>query len=992
MSSSQQPPTTTSQVLHWFPLQCLGVFHKMPFKLSNADLITEIGIISGELASLLARRAVIDICTRSTSVGQSLQLSSSVSEAIQPTEFIQLIKVFALDGSPPPPPTPELTALLKPLLTVISQEAKRMRRAKKTGKVSMDQQRQVADDTAGNTNSSSNTNLLHSGPVYENGGVNSVFSTKWYKRTATLTSREFRLSDKNAPNDTPALSCFALSSITSVKASDKTKGLVGKKWCIDIVTDSTAILLATKSEQMRTEWVSKLQAAIQTSHGSQIGAMSTNSSSSLSKLSSLPSSASLPSSRQAAESVIGQFLDAAIANIARSPLGPAKRVIEESAHPYAPGTAIKRYISVPGATSILVVFDPDSHTEAGVAFLSFWRDAALTQPLAVFHGRGYINFSVTEINASEFWLTFEVDGNASGKYWGYKFWAIPLVAESESEFASLSLPQFSVGAYMIEWLASVAAPPLRNDERVWEALVALGRHGTATGPSSIINRTRALGAITKLLRCIQVPKEKATADMPVDLVATLARDFDDEREFLGLTLANAYPTLLQALSEATVAAQAKLGSTFNKAIKETPLSSSQQALTVLYKALKSRSTSESEVPFSQDFIKRAFDPKYRDKLNSWLEESSHPHLVGTTLASAISFQGAKELIIKFDARCYLVPGNAVLVLETVSGLELGRFDDNFPKSLRVASDSLTWKFVSDRSYPEWGFRFTVTPVYDRRHPEASKLQQKTQRLLEIALATNDDWSMKQDEDIVRWVNATSRLPRLHSDQSKPSGPHESLRVSFAECDLTQLSSLFNIVNHEEIEARFEVLRFLNWLLVKAVPLVDLRKFQDQNSPGELFSRYRKLWFAAVKSDWLTAALTENSTNIIRPRLMLRRRGHSAALFQQAFDQLSAVDSTRLRRNDRAFEVVFKDEGAQDAGGPYREAITQICQEMQVVPGLFLPTPNNVEQYGPSQDSVLPNPQPSDTQAQYLVFVGQVRNRFLVIFLRSVSHGLCSSLL
>lgn len=52
------------------------------------------------------------------------------------------------------------------------------------------------------------------------------------------------------------------------------------------------------------------------------------------------------------------------------------------------------------------------------------------------------------------------------------------------------------------------------------------------------------------------------------------------------------------------------------------------------------------------------------------------------------------------------------------------------------------------------------------------------------------------------------------------------------------------------------------------------------------------------------------------------------LFSQAFYQLELVKSPFLRSPERAFQVELLNEGAQDQGGPYRDAMAQICEEVK----------------------------------------------------------------
>ena len=67
--------------------------------------------------------------------------------------------------------------------------------------------------------------------------------------------------------------------------------------------------------------------------------------------------------------------------------------------------------------------------------------------------------------------------------------------------------------------------------------------------------------------------------------------------------------------------------------------------------------------------------------------------------------------------------------------------------------------------------------------------------------------------------------------------------------------------------------------------------------------------------------------------------------------------SRLRRNDkRPLSVTFKGEAAQDCGGPMRDVISNVCEElMSSVLPLLIPTSNNIAKVEPATDCVKLNP-------------------------------------
>lgn len=92
------------------------------------------------------------------------------------------------------------------------------------------------------------------------------------------------------------------------------------------------------------------------------------------------------------------------------------------------------------------------------------------------------------------------------------------------------------------------------------------------------------------------------------------------------------------------------------------------------------------------------------------------------------------------------------------------------------------------------------------------------------------------------------------------------------------------------------------------------------------------------------------------------------LFEQSFSQLHSLPSTVLRRRDRAFKVKFIGEGSDDYGGPFREAITNMCAELQRHGSpLFVLTPNGVQGSGDNRSAYTIRPSTSSSPARLAQF-------------------------
>jgi len=128
-----------------------------------------------------------------------------------------------------------------------------------------------------------------------------------------------------------------------------------------------------------------------------------------------------------------------------------------------------------------------------------------------------------------------------------------------------------------------------------------------------------------------------------------------------------------------------------------------------------------------------------------------------------------------------------------------------------------------------------------------------------------------------------------------------------------------------------------------IPVINLRNLTEDWSVAYNLCALRGLIFYDTKVDFLNEALNRTQSYLPRKVITLTRHDQTSKmkrekdstppLFIQSFKQLHHLDPAVLRQNDRAFEVKLVKEGATDAGGPYREVITQVRTSQS--PSLFL---------------------------------------------------------
>jgi hypothetical protein len=115
-------------------------------------------------------------------------------------------------------------------------------------------------------------------------------------------------------------------------------------------------------------------------------------------------------------------------------------------------------------------------------------------------------------------------------------------------------------------------------------------------------------------------------------------------------------------------------------------------------------------------------------------ESAHPYTNNMNLDETYSFPGAVRLIVEFDPQCKTEARYDILRFYTEPGHSHGVFEQSGAQNwntVEVEGDTLYVHFVSDGSNVEWGYKFTITPVYKTSENRTDPLHRR--RNLEAAL-------------------------------------------------------------------------------------------------------------------------------------------------------------------------------------------------------------------------------------------------------------------
>ncbi|KAG9341464.1 hypothetical protein JZ751_019274 [Albula glossodonta] len=178
-----------------------------------------------------------------------------------------------------------------------------------------------------------------------------------------------------------------------------------------------------------------------------------------------------------------------------------------------------------------------------------------------------------------------------------------------------------------------------------------------------------------------------------------------------------------------------------------------------------------------------------------VRESKHPYDNNTNFEDKVHIPGAIYLSVKFDSRCYTEEGCDELLLASSSDFlqDLHNFSGSPQKwtDFEIPGDTLYYRFISDMSNTEWGYKFTVTGGHRGRFQTGFEILKQMlsddQALGHLPLADIWEWQV----GVACRQTGNQRLKAIHL----------LLRIlhcpSQCGCDLTLLRPLWQLFSSME---------------------------------------------------------------------------------------------------------------------------------------------------------------------------------------------------
>jgi len=104
---------------------------------------------------------------------------------------------------------------------------------------------------------------------------------------------------------------------------------------------------------------------------------------------------------------------------------PPPVIKKKSKHPYLSHKELRERVHIPGASKLLVTFDPRCHIGSDIyTRLSFYRDENHEDLIVTCNGQGHDKYPSFVVPSNVFWFKFTSGTN--NQYWGYKFTVKPM--------------------------------------------------------------------------------------------------------------------------------------------------------------------------------------------------------------------------------------------------------------------------------------------------------------------------------------------------------------------------------------------------------------------------------------------------------------------------------------------------------------------------------------------------------------------------------------
>ncbi|OMJ70944.1 hypothetical protein SteCoe_30969 [Stentor coeruleus] len=301
-----------------------------------------------------------------------------------------------------------------------------------------------------------------------------------------------------------------------------------------------------------------------------------------------------------------------------------------------------------------------------------------------------------------------------------------------------------------------------------------------------------------------------------------------------------------------------------------------------------------------------------------------------------------------------------------------------PKEL----DLLT--IVSDQTSAEWGYKIKVSPEFKGR----------SQNAVQTFLSSSSEefcvgWSQYRDKFVGSFKNISAEELVAYVDVLVAAKGKDPLTIGIEEIEPTESELIYypelEKMHKDDIKKLFKILQGFNKRIENSLYLFDLSISENITDMQKVLFGCRSFIFFKLKNEVFKKVLektkceSRTEINIDRPkaaRHRLKKEIDTEAQFSiygQIYRAMSAVENKDLRNAERIYKINYRGEASIDAGGPYNESMSNICDELQsTFIRLLVPVQNNVHNMGENREAWTINPSAtSDIDYELYLFLGKL---------------------
>jgi hypothetical protein len=323
------------------------------------------------------------------------------------------------------------------------------------------------------------------------------------------------------------------------------------------------------------------------------------------------------------------------------------------------------------------------------------------------------------------------------------------------------------------------------------------------------------------------------------------------------------------------------------------------------------------------------------------------------------------------------------VMFTAEGQEVKLLNERIvPEDIDLLNVPRSSEMVS----ASWGLKIKVRPIYVGRN--IKHMESLLSRANPEILKKWNEYRPKyvkyfQDgtaEELVRYLDELGAKSEKKTMQMNPEDLNPNPK------DLVYYRSLEKL-KLEDMRELFRIVKKFNQNVEDELPLFDLHVENEQylTEIQRIVMASRNILFLDNKKTLLQGMLdktkTDNSSEITidRPKaLRNKERGvvdteGQISVFGQIYRAINSKPNNAFRHPEKIFRVNYRGEGSIDAGGPYNEVMSNMCDELQSsFLRLLVPTQNHTHDLGDNRDAFILNPQlNTKTEMDMVFFLGKM---------------------